>query len=45
MDIFNRFFNIINDTKNPVIFEFGTCDGQHTNILCSIDVKKNIIIH
>ena len=36
MDIFNRFFNIINDTKNPVIFEFGTCDGQHTNILCSI---------
>lgn len=41
MDIFNRFFNIINDVKNPVIFEFGTCDGQHTNILCSIVKQLN----
>lgn len=36
MEIFHRFINIVSPVSNPVIFEFGTCDGQHTNIMCSI---------
>jgi len=36
MEIFDRFIQIVNTSQEPVIFEFGTCDGQHTNIMCSI---------
>lgn len=36
MEIFNRFIEIVSSSNSPVIFEFGTCDGQHTNIMCSI---------
>jgi len=36
MEIFHRFIDIVSPVSNPVIFEFGTCDGQHTNIMCSI---------
>ena len=36
MEIFHRFIKIVSQVSNPIIFEFGTCDGQHTNIMCSI---------
>lgn len=36
MDIFHRFIEIISTVENPTIFEFGTCDGQHTNVMCQI---------
>jgi FkbM family methyltransferase len=36
MEIFHRFIDIVSSKQNPVVFEFGTCDGQHTNIMCSI---------
>lgn len=36
MDIFHRFIEIITPVSNPTVFEFGTCDGQHTNVMCQI---------
>jgi FkbM family methyltransferase len=47
MEIFDRFVQIIYPVDKPVIFEFGTCDGQHTNIMCSIlkHMNKNFIYH
>jgi FkbM family methyltransferase len=36
MEILQRFIQIVSTAENPVIFEFGTCDGQHTNIMCSL---------
>ena len=47
MEIFDRFVQIIYPIDNPVIFEFGTCDGQHTNIMCSIlkQMNKNFKYH
>jgi len=36
MEIFDRFIQIVSSSDNPVIFEFETCDGQHTNVMCSI---------
>lgn len=36
MEIFDRFIQIVLPSVNPVVFEFGTCDGQHTNVMCSI---------
>lgn len=41
MEIFDRFIQIINPVESPVIFEFGTCDGQHTNIMCSVLKQMN----
>ena len=41
MEIFHRFIEIVGSVDNPVIFEFGTCDGQHTNIMCSILKQMN----
>ena len=41
MEIFDRFIQIVNGVEEPVIFEFGTCDGQHTNIMCSILKQMN----
>lgn len=41
MEIFDRFIQIVNTSQEPVIFEFGTCDGQHTNIMCSILKQMN----
>lgn len=41
MEIFDRFIQIINPVESPVIFEFGTCDGQHTNVMCSILKQMN----
>jgi len=47
MEIFDRFIQIVNTSQEPVIFEFGTCDGQHTNIMCSIlkQMNKNFKYH
>jgi FkbM family methyltransferase len=47
MEIFHRFIEIVSSKTNPVIFEFGTCDGQHTNIMCSIlkQMGKNFNYH
>jgi FkbM family methyltransferase len=39
MDIIARFEEIIKNTKEPVIFEIGACDGYHTNILYNIAKK------
>lgn len=36
MEIFHRFIEIVRDVETPVIFEFGTCDGKHTNIMCCV---------
>jgi len=41
MEIFDRFIQIVAYSVNPVIFEFGTCDGQHTNVMCSILKQMN----
>ena len=41
MEIFQRFINIVETISNPVIFEFGTCDGRHTNIMCSVLKQMN----
>lgn len=41
MEIFERFIEIVKGVDNPTIFEFGTCDGQHTNIMCSILKQMN----
>ena len=41
MEIFQRFMEIVGYSKVPVIFEFGTCDGQHTNIMCNILKQMN----
>jgi FkbM family methyltransferase len=41
MEIFDRFIQIVSTSQEPVIFEFGTCDGQHTNIMCSILKQMN----
>ena len=41
MEIFYRFIDIVKDIEKPVIFEFGTCDGQHTNIMCGILKQMN----
>ena len=41
MEIFQRFIEIVGTSKVPVIFEFGTCDGQHTNIMCNILKQMN----
>lgn len=41
MNIFEHFIEIIKNIKSPTIFEFGTCDGKHTNILCSIMENMN----
>jgi FkbM family methyltransferase len=47
MEIFYHFIDIIRQVENPVVFEFGTCDGQHTNIMCSIlkQLRKKITYH
>jgi FkbM family methyltransferase len=47
MEIFHRFIEIVSSKNNPVVFEFGTCDGQHTNIMCSIlkRMGKNFNYH
>jgi FkbM family methyltransferase len=47
MEIFHRFIEIVSPKFVPVVFEFGTCDGQHTNIMCSIlkQMQKNFIYH
>lgn len=47
MEIFHRFIQIIESVDKPVIFEFGTCDGQHTNVMCSIlkQLRKNFSYH
>jgi len=41
MNIIEHFTDIVKDIDNPTIFEFGTCDGKSTNILCSIMENMN----
>lgn len=41
MEIFYRFIEIVKEVEKPVIFEFGTCDGQHTNVMCNILKQMN----
>lgn len=47
MDIFERFRQIIKDIKNPVVFEFGTCEGDDTHKMVSIikEYGNNFIYH
>jgi len=47
MNIFEHFSEIIKNVESPTIFEFGTCDGKQTNILCSImeEMNKNYSYH
>ena len=36
MTIFDHFVNAVSSSKNPVVYEFGACDGYHTNELINI---------
>lgn len=36
MDIIERFKNIISETEKPIVFEFGMCDGYHSNLMINI---------
>lgn len=36
MDIFEIFKNIVSESKKPIVFEFGMCDGYHTNLMINI---------
>lgn len=36
MDILQKFKEIISESAKPIVFEFGMCDGYHSNILLSI---------
>jgi FkbM family methyltransferase len=36
MDIIEKFKEIISESAMPIVFEFGMCDGYHSNILISI---------
>jgi FkbM family methyltransferase len=47
MEIFQRFVQIVYGVDKPVIFEFGTCDGQHTNVMCNIlkQLNKDFTYH
>lgn len=36
MDILQKFKEIISESAMPLVFEFGMCDGYHSNILLSI---------
>lgn len=36
MDILQKFKEIISESAMPIVFEFGMCDGYHSNILLSI---------
>jgi FkbM family methyltransferase len=33
MEIFEKYRNIINESQKPIVFEFGMCDGYHSNLL------------
>jgi FkbM family methyltransferase len=39
MDILKRFEAIIGESKNPMMMEFGMCDGYHSNIMLDILTK------
>jgi len=36
MDILQKFREIISQSEKPIVFEFGMCDGYHSNILLNI---------
>jgi len=33
MDILERFKQIISESENPIVFEFGACDGYHSKLM------------
>lgn len=41
MDIFEKFSEIVSQSKYPIVFEFGMCDGYHSNIMLNILSKQN----
>lgn len=47
MDILSRFRNIVSESVSPLVFEFGMCDGYHSNIMLDVLSKsgKNFIYH
>jgi FkbM family methyltransferase len=36
MDILKKFTEIVGETESPIVFEFGMCDGYHSNQLLGI---------
>lgn len=36
MDIFEKLREIISKTQKPIIFEFGMCDGYHSNLMLQL---------
>jgi FkbM family methyltransferase len=47
MDILKRLESIISELERPILFEFGMCDGYHSNLMLSIlsKNKKPFIYH
>lgn len=47
MDIFNHFQQITNQSAEPVVLEFGTCEGDQTNQMVTFlrSLKKPFIYH
>ena len=40
MEILERFKQIVSDVEVPIVFEFGMCDGYHSNIMLDILSKS-----
>jgi len=47
MDIIHRFKSIISESEKPIVFEFGMCDGYHSNLMLDIlsKAKKKFTYH
>jgi FkbM family methyltransferase len=47
MDILVKFKEIISQSAKPIVFEFGMCDGYHSNLLLDIlsNNSQNFIYH
>lgn len=47
MYIIDHFRSIISESKEPVIIECGTCEGDHTHFMCSVlhEMGKNFTFH
>lgn len=47
MDILDRLKGIVAESQNPILFEFGMCDGYHSNIMLEIlsNAGKPFIYH
>jgi len=47
MNIFNYFQHAINSSESPIVYEFGACDGLHTNEMLNYlrQTNKDFVYH